>query len=325
MYLAGDIGGTKTLLGLFEPGRPRPVERLTRSYPTNDYASFSELLAAFARDVGERIAVHAAVLGVAGPVVANTAKLTNITWDIAASQVAAHFPTTHATLLNDLEAMANSIPVLAGDDFESLQAGVAQPDGNAAVIAAGTGLGQAFLHRVNGRLRPVPSEGGHADFAARTDKELELVRMLRDRYGRAEVEQVLSGPGLLNIHRLTHRGGECEMVEGVPDTDAPARVTQAGLTGRCQGCSEALRMFVSAYGAEAGNLALRGVATAGLYVGGGIAPKIMAALKTGSFMDAFLAKAPLRELLERVPVNVILNPAAGLLGAATHAQELASS
>jgi glucokinase len=323
MYLAGDIGGTKTLLGLFEPGRPRPVERLTRSYPTNDYASFGELLAAFAHDVGERVAVHAAALGVAGPVIAGTARLTNIAWDIAASEVDAHFPTARATLINDLEAMANSIPVLDGGDFEALQEGEPQPDGNAAVIAAGTGLGQAFLHRVDGRLRPVASEGGHADFAARTDKEFELVRMLRERHGRAEIEQVLSGPGLLNIHRLTHRGGECEMVDGVPEADAPARVTQAGLTGRCQGCSEALRMFVSAYGAEAGNLALRGVATAGLFIGGGIAPKIIAALKTGLFMDTFLAKAPLRELLERVPVNVILNPAAGLLGAAVYAQDTA--
>ncbi len=325
MYLAGDIGGTKTLLGLFEPGDPRPVERLTRSYATNDYPSFGALLAAFAHDAGERVSVHAAALGVAGPVVADTAKLTNIVWDIAASEIAAHFPTSRATLLNDLEAMANSIAVLTSADFVSLQDGEPQADGNAAVIAAGTGLGQAFLHRVNGRLRPVPSEGGHADFAARTDKELELVRMLRDMHGRAEVERVLSGPGLLNIHRLTHRGGECEMLEGVPEADAPARVTQAGLAGRCQGCSEALRMFVSAYGAEAGNLALRGVATAGLYIGGGIAPKILPALQTGTFIDAFLAKAPLRDLLERVPVNVILNPGAGLLGAAVYAQEIARS
>ena len=146
--------------------------------------------------------------------------------------------------------------------------------------------------------------------------------MLRERYGRAEVEQVLSGPGLLNLHRFTHRGGECEMLAGVDEAELPARVSQAGLGGRCQQCADALRMFVSAYGAEAGNLALHAVATSGLFVGGGIAPKILPALRTAVFMDAFLAKEPLRELLERVPVKVILNPEAGLLGAAIHAQEM---
>jgi glucokinase len=219
--------------------------------------------------------------------------------------------------------MANSVSVLAADEVHVLQRGVARADGNAAVIAAGTGLGQAFLHRVDGRLRPVPSEGGHADFAARTDRELELVRMLRERYGRAEVEQVLSGPGLVNLHRFTHRGGECDMVGGVEEADLPAQITKAALSGRCQQCADALRMFVSAYGAEAGNLALRGVATSGLYVGGGIAPKILPALETGTFIESFVAKAPMRELLEKVPVAVILNTEAGLLGAAVHAQELA--
>jgi glucokinase len=219
--------------------------------------------------------------------------------------------------------MATSVEALTDDELVVLQTGVPQLDGNAAVIAAGTGLGQAYLHRVNGRLLAVPSEGGHADFAARTDRELELVRMLRDRYGRAEVEQVLSGPGLLNLHRFTHRGGECEMLEAA--TDMAARVSQAGLSGRCQQCVEALRMFVSAYGAEAGNLALRGVATAGLYVGGGIAPKILPMIRGNLFIDAFLAKAPMNELLARIPVKVILNADAGLLGAAVHTQQLAAS
>jgi glucokinase len=195
-------------------------------------------------------------------------------------------------------------------------------DGNAAVIAAGTGLGQACLHRVDGRLRPVPSEGGHADFAARTDREIGLVKMLRERFGRAEVEQVLSGPGLLNLHRFTHHGGECAVLEGGAEEEDPARISRAGMSGRCQQCADALRMFVSAYGAEAGNLALRAVATSGLYVGGGIAPKILPALTTGGFMDAFLAKEPMRELLEKVPVKVILNPEAALIGAAIHAQTL---
>jgi glucokinase len=247
--------------------------------------------------------------------------MTNVTWDIAAEDVTATLGARQVALLNDLEAMASSVHVLAGDEIAVLQEGVPHPRGNAAVIAAGTGLGQAMLHRVGGRFLPMPSEGGHADLAPRTDREMELTRMLRDEYGRAEVEHVLCGPGLLNLHRFTHRGGECAIVPNLTDPVAPARVSQAGLGGRCQACADALRMFVSFYGAEAGNLALRAVATAGLYVGGGIAPKILPALRTGLFMESFLAKAPMQDLVARVPVRIILNPDAGLLGAAVHAQE----
>jgi glucokinase len=322
MLLAGDVGGTKTLLGLFERGGRRPRPLATGVYATNDFGSFTAILDAFARDVHQPFALDAAAVGVAGPVVGNTARLTNITWDISAAEITARFGATRVQLLNDLEAMATGVNVLEGDEVATLQEGVARNDGNAAVIAAGTGLGEAFLHRVNGRLVAVPSEGGHADFAARTDRELELVRMLRERYGRAEVEHVLSGPGLLNIHQLTHRGGHCDIVEGASEVEAPARISQAGLTGRCQGCVEALRMFVSAYGAESGNMALRGLTLSGLFVGGGIAPKILPAIRSGLFMDAFLDKGPMRELVSRVPVKVILNPDAGLLGAAVYAQDL---
>lgn len=323
MLLAGDVGGTKTLLGLFERGDRRPVPLTSYSYATNAYESFGAILDAFIRDFGGTLEVEAAAMGVAGPVVGNRARLTNIPWDIAVDDVSAHLNARHVRLLNDLEAMAMSIDVLAPDEVAVLQQGVPRDDGNAAVIAAGTGLGQAYLHRVGGRLLPVASEGGHADFAARTDRELELVRMLRDLYGRAEVEHVLSGPGLLNLHRFTHRGGQCGVLQDDAALDTPALVSQAGLTGRCQGCADALRMFVSAYGAEAGNLALRGVATSGLFVGGGIAPKILPALGNGSFMEAFVAKAPMHELLAKVPVKVILSADAGLIGAAVHAQELA--
>jgi glucokinase len=322
MIVGGDVGGTKTLLGIFEPAEPRPRLVATYSYVTNHYGSFVEILAEFDRAVGRQRAVDAAAVGVAGPVIGGISQLTNVSWGISASGIAAHLGTPRVALLNDLEAMAMSVEVLTADEVAVLQTGTARADGNGAVIAAGTGLGQAYLHRVNGRLRPVPSEGGHADYAARTDRELELVKMLRERFGRAEVEQVISGPGLVNLHRFTHRGGECDMLDGVSEAEAPTRISQAGLGGRCQQCADALRMFVSAYGAEAGNLALRAVATAGLYIGGGIAPKILPALKTGAFMDAFLAKDPLRPLVEKVPVKVILNPEAGLVGAALRAHEL---
>jgi glucokinase len=322
MLIGGDVGGTKTLLGVFEPAAHRPRLLTSCSYPTNRYRSFVEILVEFDRHIGRSAAVDAMAVGVAGPVIGGVSKLTNVAWDISALEISAHLGTPRVELLNDLEAMANSVEALMPEEVAVLQEGAARADGNAAVIAAGTGLGQAYLHRVDGRLRPVPSEGGHADYAARTDREIELVRMLRDRFGRAEVEQVISGPGLLNLHRFTHRGGECEMLEGVADEDAPARISQAGLSGRCQQCADALQMFVSAYGAEAGNLALRAVATAGLFVGGGIAPKILPALQTSTFMEAFQAKDPLRDLVEKVPVKVILNPDAGLIGAALRAQEL---
>ena len=321
MIVSGDVGGTKTLLGVFEPAAPRPRLVATHEYATAEYGSFVEILDEFERADSAR-AIDAVVVGVAGPVVGNAARLTNITWDITAAEIVQRLGVRRVQLLNDLHALASSVDVLTADEVVVLQEGTPRADGNAAVIAAGTGLGQAVLHRVGGRLCPAASEGGHADFAARTDRELELVKMLRERFGRAEVEQVLSGPGLVNLHRFTHRGGQCEMLEGVDEAEAPARISQAGLSGRSQQCADALRMFVSAYGAEAGNLALRGMATSGVYVGGGIAPKILPALKTGVFMDAFVTKEPMRELLERVPVKVILNPEAGLIGAAVHAQSL---
>jgi glucokinase len=322
MLLAGDIGGTKTLLGLFDEARPRPRLVTRRSYETNAFDSFSAILDAFARDVGDSFPVSAAAAGVAGPVIGDRAALTNIDWDISSGEIAGRCSTGSVRLLNDLEAMANSVEVLTPDELVVLQAGVPRADGNAVVIAAGTGLGEAYLHRVNGRLRPVASEGGHADWAARTDREAGLLLMLRDDFGRGEVEHVLSGPGLRNIHRFTHGGEDCDQVRGLPPDEVPPAISRAALERRCPKCVEALSMFVSAYGAEAGNLALRGVATAGVFVGGGIAPKILPALEDGRFMEAFRAKGVMTELLSKVPVKVIVNPEAGLLGAAVAAGEL---
>jgi glucokinase len=325
MLLAGDIGGTSSRLGLFEPREKRPRPLANHSYETQEYPSFVDVLDAFERDIGEKLSPTAAAFGVAGPVVGGVARLTNIEWDISADRIRQRLGIDTIALLNDLEAMATSVTVLADDELHVLHPGIERHDGNAAIIAAGTGLGQAFLHRVDGRLRPVASEGGHADFAARSDRELEFVRMLRDRLGRVEVEQVLSGPGLVNLHRFTHRGGECAAAVDVESDDAPARISAAGLSGRCQFCADALGMFVDAYGAEAGNLALRGVATSGLFIGGGIAPKILPALESGRFVAAFLAKPPMEALLRKVPVKVILNADAGLLGAAVHARNAAQT
>jgi glucokinase len=267
-------------------------------------------------------AIDVVAVGVAGPVVRQRAKLTNIVWDISADEIAAWSGARRTVLLNDLEAMANSVDVLTRDELLVLQEGTHHPEGNAVVIAAGTGLGEAYLHRVKGRLHPVPSEGGHADFAARTDREIELLCMLRDIYGRVDVERLLCGPGILNIHRFTHGGRPCGPVQNASPGNEPAAISQAAMAGTCPQCVETLDLFVSAYGSEAGNLGMRGVATGGVYVGGGIAPKILPLLQRGDFMDAFRSKPPMHEMLARMPVRVILNPEAGVLGAAVYANEM---
>ncbi len=320
MLLAGDVGGTKTLLGLFEHADPRPVPIASRSYSTTAFGSFREILDSFSRDIPQPFSIEAAAVGVAGPVIARSAKLTNVDWNVTAKEIGECFSAPQAELLNDLEALAYSLEVLRGDELFVLQAGAPDPSGNAAVIAAGTGLGEALLHRVNGRLIPLASEGGHADFAARSEQEMDFARMLRGLYGRAEIEQVLSGPGLLNLHRFTHDGDDCSAVLGRAARERPASISETALSGRCSRCTEALEMFVSIYGAESGNLALRGMATSGVFLGGGIAPKVLSALQDGRFMSAFLDKSPMSALLSTVPVTVILAPDAAILGAAFYAQ-----
>ena len=322
MILAGDVGGTKTLLGLFDADarRPRPVT--IHSYPTSDFASFTAILDAFASDAGGAFDVDTAAVGVAGPVAGNRARLTKVPWDIDAAEITQRFGTARVQLLNDLEAMGYGAGVLTPDEVVVLQEGVMRTDGNAVVIAAGTGLGEAYLHRVDGRLRPLPSEGGHADFAPRTDREIEFLKMVRAEHGRAEFDQVLSGPGLINLHRFTHGGSACAPMRGVSPEMGPATVSQAAMAGTCPACVEALSMFVSLYGAEAGSLGLRGVATSGVYIGGGMAPKILPALQDGRFMEAFRAKGVMAELVAGMPVKVILNPESGLLGAAVYAREM---
>jgi glucokinase len=321
MLLAGDIGGTKTLLGLFDsaPVRPRPV--FVRSFGTLDYDDLSTMIAAFLKESeAPASGVKAVCFGVAGPVIDDAATLTNVPWRVDARRVASTFGFNRVGLINDLEAMAWSVLVLRESEVHTLQEGVALRGGNIALIAAGTGLGQSMLHYVGGRFVPAASEGGHADFAARTEREIALVRDLTVRYGRAEVEYVVSGRGLVNVHRVAHQQ-PCRAGVDLESPDAPAEISTAALERRCPGCVETLDIFVDAYGAEAGNLALRTVATGGLFIGGGIAPKILPALTTGAFMRALLAKPPLDAMLAKVPVKIILNPEAGLLGSAVFAAE----
>jgi glucokinase len=322
MLLAGDVGGTKTRLGLFEDGGARPIATDVLEYATLEHAGLEAIVARFLAETSRPAsAVTAAAFGVAGPVIDRTARMSNVPWTVDARALADRFAIPRVALINDLAAMAHAVPVLEATELSTLQAGEPIQTGNAALIAAGTGLGQALLHRVDGRLIPSPSEGGHADFAARTPRELELVGELTRAVGRAECEHVISGPGLANLFRFTH-AGPCTVVTTADESALPALVSASALAGRCARCEEALEMFVSAYGAEAGNLALRSMATAGVYVGGGIAPKILPALQSGTFMRAFCAKGDMTPLLSRVPVLVILDARAGLLGAAVRAARL---
>ena len=338
MILAGDVGGTKTLLGLFSeaPNRPSPIE--VGEFATLGYDGLEPMIEEFLRAWKvEPRHLQSTCIGVAGPIKSQVANMSNVPWTVDGAAVMKRTKIKNVRILNDLEALAYAVPVLEPAELELLQQGAAVEGGNAAVIAAGTGLGEAFLYNLEGRYVPGPSEGGHADFAARTERELDMVRVLTPAFGRVSVETILSGPGLVNIYQFTHDAvGSgplitpsslaparlCDAVGSVDDLgDLPARISQAAVERRCPQCVEALDMFVAAYGAEAGNIALRGVATAGVYVGGGIAPKILPALRSGPFLAAFRAKEPMADYVDAVPVSIILNDDAGLLGAAVYAQD----
>jgi len=348
MLLAGDVGGTKTLLGLFArdtAGRrvsaadDRPAVVETGEFVTLEYDSLEDIIREFlrAQSVDAR-GIESACFGVAGAVTDQVARLTNVPWRVDNERVSKALGLRRSTIINDLEALAYSVNVLNPDELAVLQQGVASPNGNAAVIAAGTGLGEALLHNVDGQFLPAASEGGHADFAARTPRELAMVSELTRIFGRVGVEHVISGPGLANIYQFTHHSFGagpmltpnsiapsrlCDGVGVVKDSaDLPKRISKAAMERRCPQCVEALEMFLAAYGAEAGNLALRYVATAGVYVGGGIAPKILPALEEGGFLAAFRDKEPMAHLVATIPVAVILNSDAGLIGAAVHAADL---
>ena len=261
LIVAGDIGGTKTRLGLFDTRSSRPQLLVEREFSTSDLAGSPASLRPFVDEVRAHTStVVIACIGVAGPVFGDTAQLTNVDWRIDASSLARSLETENLTLLNDLQALASVVPVLEDAELYVLQRGTAVPGGNVALIAAGTGLGEALLHNVDGRFVPAPSEGGNADWAARSERDIVVLRDLVRRLGRAAVEQVVSGPGLANLHRITHDGA-CTASVATDDRDAPVAIAKAAIEGRCHGCMEALNIFVDAYGAEAGNLALRSIAT----------------------------------------------------------------
>jgi len=312
MLLAADIGGTKAYLGLFRRAAERPDPVVVEWFSTQQYPTLVAVVDEFLRRHPHGSRIEAACIGVAGPVIDDRAELTNVGWTVDGAEVAEAFGLERCRLLNDLVAVAHAVAMLEPAELHTLQEGEPNASGNAGLIAAGTGLGQAFLFNDGRRLVPAPSEGGHADFAPRTAREWELTSWLVGRHGRADVEQVVSGIGLVNLYHFTHPTSCTD----APEADLPAVISRNAMRGSCPRCREALDRFIEAYGAEAGNLALRCVATRGLFIGGGIAPRILPALETGAFMRAFVEKEPMRDFLHGVPVRVILNSQAGLLGAA---------
>lgn len=329
MILAGDVGGTKTNLGLFE--REGDGLRLVRAekFHSPDFPGLSAVIHAFL-SAGPGEDLEAACFGIPGPVTGNRASTPNLAWVVDGALVASDFQVPTVALVNDLVATAEGIPLLGTDELATLQEGSPDAEGNRVLIAAGTGLGMSMLPRVGKRWVPVASEGGHADYPPRTEDEIDLLRYLRERFGRVSAERVVSGPGLFHIYnflRDVRRIPESPRVrEALGRGEDPSKVIgEAALaTGAdgCELCSRALDMLVAAYGALAGNLALLGTATGGVYLGGGVAPKILPRLAGGPFLQAFVAKGRFVPYLEKVPVRVILNDRAALLGAARHASLL---
>jgi glucokinase len=320
MILCGDVGGTKTTLALFPRERPSdPVDPFT--YASRTAAGLDELVTAFlARAPTD---VDAACFGIAGPVVGDRVATTNLPWVIEGAALAARLGGRPVFLLNDLEALAHGVSLVPAEQLAVLNPGTPRPGGNAAVIAVGTGLGEAGLLWDGRRHLPLASEGGHRDFAPRTEREVALLRHLQGRFDHVSTERVLSGPGLVHVLEFLRD------VEGQPvppalaaalaGEDAPAAIAAAALTGKVAIAVAALDLFAAIYGAEAGNLALTFTATGGVWVGGGIAPRILAKLADGTFRDAFLAKGRFRGFLEHVAVRVILEEHTALRGAARYA------
>jgi glucokinase len=326
MILAGDIGATNSRLVFFSKrgGRLEPVAEET--YPSRRQANLQAIVWKFVS--AHDLPVDVACFGVAGPVRDGRSEAVNLAWAVDARELAQALPRRAVSLLNDLEAHAYGIAMLAPEDFVTLNQGAADASGNAAVIAAGTGLGEAGLYWDGQQHRPFAGEGGHTSFAPTDPLQVELLNFLSRESGHVSWERVLSGPGLHNIYRFlrdTGRGEEPDwLAREMQQRDPAAVISQTALAGTSALCRQALDLFVALYGAEAGNVALKFMATAGVYVGGGIAPKIIHKLTDSTFMDAFVAKGRLKPLLEAIPVRIIMSGKTALLGAARFAMQQAS-
>ncbi len=325
MILAGDIGGTHTRIGLFEVLEDKLHLAIERVYPSREHKGLEEIVSVFLSN--QPVTLEGACFGVAGPVLNRQVSTPNLAWVVNATNVAKSAGLEVVWLINDLHAHASGIDDLTPSDVVALNDAPPQP-GNAGLIAAGTGLGEAGLYWDGLRRQAFPCEGGHSDFAPRSDLEIALLRYLLDRFGRVSYERVLSGPGLVNIYEFFRDSGTepepawlAEQRRGTEDV--AALISQYGMSGKAAICERALDVFVSIYGAEAGNLALKLLATGGIFVSGGIAGRILPKLQAQDFRNGFVSKGRMQPLMERIPLRVIVNDGVGLLGAARYAFEKA--
>lgn len=350
MILAGDIGGTKTNLALYDWTAERVEPLRLESFHSGDYTSLEDILVEFLapprppsradsleteegsqsqqaeKRPAESMKLTAACFGIAGPVIDNRCQTTNLPWIVDGSTIAKQFEIPRVQLLNDLEATAYGVLWLRSDELEVLNAGHPPKKRQAlTLIAAGTGLGEAILFWDGKSYRPMPSEGGHADFAPNNDQEIDLLRYLRGQYLHVSYERILSGPGLHAVYeflRDTKKNEPTWLAEKIKVGNPAAEIAQAGLQGQAEIAKQALELFATIYGAEAGNLALKALSLDGVYVGGGIAPKLITKLQDGAFMKAFTNKGRYKRLMTHIPVKVIMNQQTALLGAASVAAAL---
>ena len=326
MILAGDVGGTKVDLGLYDFVNGKLKKSRDKVFKAKEYNGLETIVKEF---LGED-KVTAACFGVPGPVRDGRLRLTNLPWTLDSRELSKNLGIDHVFLINDLEANGYGVAELAPEQIYTLSEGDPSQTGNRALIAAGTGLGEGLLIW-NGRTHiPYPSEGGHGDYAPRNEDEIDLLRFLKEKYnGRVSFERVVAGMGLTSIYEFLREVRGMEEPAWLTEKFAAAGdpnsvITEMGLSAKSDICEKALDMFVSAYGAEAGNLALKVLSVGGLYVGGGIAPRIIEKLKDGTFMKAFTDKGRLSQLLINMPVRIILESRAAQMGAAAYAEARAA-
>jgi glucokinase len=329
IILAGDIGGTKSNLGLFETsatGELRKVDEKT--IPTNSFPSPEDMMVSFVNNRPKKVTIDTAAFGIAGPVTNGVCLGENLPWkrEIRDTSLAQALNVKRASLLNDLAATANGVRYLKDEQLVTLHEGVPVEHGNLAVIAAGTGLGEAALVWQGADYEPLPLEGGHTDLAIRNEEEIELFKFLLTVERPVNQEAVLCGSGLFNVYRFLRSTGRypepselAQQIEAAGEKEKPGFVSQFALARKAPIYEKALDIFLSMYGARAGNLAMTLMATGGVFVGGGIAPKNLERLKDGTFMKAFMDKGFFRQFMEKMPVHVVMEQKTALIGAANYA------
>jgi len=325
MILAGDIGGTKTNLALFEVKEKKLIIYAQSQFVSRNYASLSDIIHLF-KEQYQLPVIDSACFGIAGPVIDQKCKTTNLPWNITNSELQNILHTSKVHLLNDLEATAYGMLYLDEDEFVNLNPSTTRTKGNRAVIAAGTGLGEAILYFDGTAYHPIGSEGGHTDFAPVTAQQDALLNWLREHYpSHVSYERILSGPGIYTLYKFLSESGfapqPLSMLNITPSEDRSAMVSECALKENDPLCVETLKLFSEIYGAEAGNLALKSMSLGGVYIGGGIAPKILPFLKNQHFMNAFVAKGRFEELLRSMQVKISLNQETALFGAAHFAKD----